>query len=60
MTRDLKVEVTDSLGMPVVVISDGVESVLVSPESLSGLVAQLRRAESALILDASGAWSTVR
>ncbi|SFC95044.1 hypothetical protein SAMN04487968_11610 [Nocardioides terrae] len=40
----LKVEATDSLGTPVVVISDGCESVVIPAVAVVDLIAQLRRA----------------
>ena len=49
---DVTVEATDSLGVPVVVISDGVEAIVVPSIGLSALIAAIRRAEVALDLDA--------
>jgi hypothetical protein len=49
-SRVLRVEATDSLGVAVAVISDGVESVVVPSVAIAGLIAQLRRAEVALDL----------
>ncbi len=51
----LRVEQTDSLGVPVVIVSDGTEHIVVPAERLRDLVAMLKRAEVAFELDAADA-----
>jgi hypothetical protein len=43
---NLRMECTDSLGVPVVMLSDGVERIMVAPSQIAPLIRMLRDAES--------------
>lgn len=50
IARGVKVELTDSLGVPVVLVSDGTETAVIPVAVLGDLINMLRRAQVALEL----------